>query len=467
MSPFPLEAIERYVMPKLSRFNHVLPWREGNFLAFNAITGALGVLTSEKYDVYQRLVAKLTNESSKNLDQEEQELLGHLQYGHFVVDKDQPEMDWLKFRYRKSRYDSTSLGLIVAPTMACNMACPYCFEGNKRGRMSPRIVESLIAFVEKQAGDLKDVSITWYGGEPLLAFDVIEDITESMLELAGEYKFSYECTGMITNGYLLDNKTVDRIVEMNMGEVQVTIDGPARVHDIKRPLKNGQGSFDTILANLQYAADKIPVVVRVNLDKDFTSDHVLELLGELERGGLRDKLAIYFGRLEPATPACSNISESCYEAKAYSETEIEYFRLLLERGFGIQRLPQPIMTFCFAQLENSFLIDPDGDMYRCFNYAGDKSRSMGNIQDELNLQNAEFNRLFAFDPFENEACRSCEILPICMGSCPSRRLDREVPEDEVCDSWKFNLEPMLELVALSRQQQARQSAEQAAQETSK
>ena len=116
-------------------------------------------------------------------------------------------------------------------------------------------------------------------------------------------------------------------------------------------------------------------------------------------------------------------------------------------------------------MTNSFLIDPDGDLYRCFNYAGDKSRAMGNVQQSVNYDHPEFSRLFAFDPFENASCRECDIMPLCMGSCPSRRIDRKVPDEEVCDSWKFNLEPMLELVALSRQQQARQRAARAAQET--
>jgi uncharacterized protein len=223
--PFPNALGERLKMPKLSQFNHIRPWRDGFYLAFNAASGALGLITSENYATYQRLEAKLSNGYEGDLDQEEQELLTQLKYGHFVIDSDLPELDWLKFRYRQARFDTTSLGLVIAPTMACNMACSYCFEDNKKGRMSPRVTEALIGFVEKQAKeDLIDVQIAWYGGEPLLAFDIIEDITESMLDLASEYKFDYECGGIISNGYLLDQKTTDRLVEMKTGQVQVTID---------------------------------------------------------------------------------------------------------------------------------------------------------------------------------------------------------------------------------------------------
>ena len=441
-------------MPKPSNFNHFQPWQNGYFLAFNAVSGALAMMTSENYDTYKALISKLSGNSPDDLLEQERDLLSQLRHGNFMVDDGFAEMDWLKFRYRKLRFDPTSLGLIIAPTMACNMACTYCFEDNKRGRMSPRVVEGLLAFVEKQAETLQDVQVSWYGGEPLLALDIIEDITESMLDLAKEFKFTYASTGIITNGYLLDPPTIDRLAKMNIGQVQVTIDGPARTHNEKRPLKNGHGSFDTIIDNVRHAVEKLTVVIRINVDKSITPEIIEELLGELEAAGLRNKVTLYFGQLEPATKVCSNIADSCYESRAYSETEIAFYRLLLEHGFTAMKLPRPISTFCFAQLSNSFLIDPEGDMYRCFNYAGDKSRSMGKIHEEVSYQHAEFNRLFTFDPFENESCRSCDVMPLCMGSCPSRRLDRDVPEDEVCDSWKYNLEPMLDLVARSRQQQA-------------
>jgi len=451
-------------VPKLSLFNHFQPCGDGSHLAFNSASGALALMTSENYATYHRLATKLDDGAA--LEPAEQELLTQLQYGQFAVDNGLDELDRLRFRHRKTRYDWTALGLVIAPTMACNMACRYCFEGNKQGRMSPRTVEAVIAFIESRASGLKDIETTWYGGEPLLAMDIIEDLTESILDLAGEYKFNYTCAGMISNGYLLDRKNADRLAEMKLGQVQVTIDGPARIHDQKRPLKNGRGSFDTIIANLQYASTKLPVVVRINLDKSFTPEIIEELLGELDAAGLRNRVAVYFGQLEPATATCSNISESCYESRAFSQTELTYYRLLTEHGFFIQKLPEPITTFCFAQLVNSFLIDPDGDLYRCFNYAGDKARAMGNVAQALDYQHAEFNRLFSFDPFEHEACRQCEVLPLCMGGCPSRRSDRKVADDEVCDSWKYNLEPMLELVALSRQRQAQQRTGQT-QETSK
>jgi uncharacterized protein len=112
-----------------------------------------------------------------------------------------------------------------------------------------------------------------------------------------------------------------------------------------------------------------------------------------------------------------------------------------------------------AQVISSFLVDPDGDIYRCFNHVGDKSLIMGNISEAIDFRNKNFLRLFRFQPFSDETCGSCNFLPICMGGCPSRRTDRGLVGEQLCDSWRHNLEPMLEIIALSRQQQMQRQKE--------
>jgi uncharacterized protein len=438
-------------MPLLSRYNHFYPWRDGYYLAFNARSGAVALMTGDNYAMLQQLGPKLVNGSTDGLSSDEQALLKQLDYGMFVHADTLDEIEHLKFEHRRIRYDDSTLGLVIAPTMACNMACVYCFEENKKGRMSAQVMDNLLLFVEKRAPRLTTVDVSWYGGEPLLALPVIEQITQSLIKMGSENKFKYTAS-MITNGYLLTNDVVDKLVSLKVGSIQVTLDGPARLHDQKRPLKNGKNSFDTILKNLLYASTRISVGIRVNVDKSFTVDLISELLDELEQAGLRERVGVYFGLIEPSTTACSNITESCYEVSDFSKIEIDFYARLLQRGFRIDKLPSPSMTFCMAQMVNSFLIDPDGDFYRCFNYVGDKNKSAGNLNQPISFDHPNFARLFQFDPFEDETCRSCTILPVCMGSCPARRADRNLSREKICESWKYNLQPMLEIIAWSRQQ---------------
>ncbi|MGB5138833.1 MAG: SPASM domain-containing protein, partial [Candidatus Zixiibacteriota bacterium] len=232
----------------------------------------------------------------------------------------------------------------------------------------------------------------------------------------------------------------------------ITLDGPERIHNKRRALKNGKDSFKQILANMQYAATKLFVSLRINVDKAIEESAIEELLLELKAAGLEQKISIYFGQLEPATTVCSNIADNCYNSVDFSEVEIEYFRLLQHHGFKIEKLPSPVSAFCLAQRVNAFVIDHEGYLYRCFNYAGDAERAMGNITSPIDYQHPNFTRLFDFNAFESDKCRSCSILPVCLGGCPSQRIDRNLTEDELCQGWRHNLKPMLEVIACSRQQ---------------
>jgi uncharacterized protein len=439
-------------MYKISRYNHFQPWSDGYHLAFNAVSGAVALMTAENYALYKDLARRLTDGSNQVFSPQEQELLNQLKYGKFIHPDYYDELEELKFMHRSSRFERTALGLVLAPTMACNMACVYCFEGNKKGIMSAGVIENLIKFVENQARHLRELNVSWYGGEPLLAMGVIEDLTETFLDMGQEHDFDYTAS-MISNGYLLTKENVDRLRKLKVETVQVTLDGPSHVHNRKRPLKNGKESFHTIVENAAYASTKMQVSIRVNIDRSFTEDMIVQLLEELKPAGLRQRVGINFGRIEAATSACASISDDCLGTSDFSEVEKAYYRLLFEHGFMVGKLPQPTATVCMSQLTNSFLIDHEGRHYRCFNYVGDESKAAGNIKDAIDYNNPRFTDLFAFDPFEDEMCRNCNILPICMGGCPARRFEGKVNKEELCDSWKHNLKPMLETIALARQQQ--------------
>ncbi|MBN2227430.1 MAG: SPASM domain-containing protein [candidate division Zixibacteria bacterium] len=441
----------------LSRYNRFQPWQNGYHIAYNARSGAVALMTEENYRTYLAIGEKLSGRDTGELNASEQALLDQLAYGKFAFPTEYDELAAIKFTHQLNRFESSSLGLIVAPTMNCNMACTYCFEQNKRGSMPPEVIEALIEFVEKRAPGLRHVDINWYGGEPLLAMAAIEDITQSMLDLAAEHAFTYT-SSMISNGYLLTPDIVDRLVDAKVSMVQITLDGPRRVHDERRPLKNGRGSFDRIIENITYAVKKMAIGVRVNIDKQYNEALIAELLAELEAAGLQQRVGIYFGLLEPASEVCANIAENCYNANEFSEVEVQYYRQLLQHGFRILRLPSPVGVYCMAQIVNAFLVDPDGDIYRCFNHVGDKSKIMGNIRNPINYEDPNFRRLFAFDPFEDSMCRECSILPICMGGCPAKRVDRNLIGEELCETWRHNLHSMLDIIAASRQQQQQAAA---------
>ena len=142
----------------------------------------------------------------------------------FLVDECFDENEFLKYYNNKVRFTSDYFCLTIAPTLSCNFDCPYCFENKRPGMMSKVVQEELIRFVEgKIKKGIKTLEISWYGGEPLLCFDIIKDLTEKIIKIANSYTCKCKI-GMISNGYFLNEEIVTFLENHNIS-FQITIDG--------------------------------------------------------------------------------------------------------------------------------------------------------------------------------------------------------------------------------------------------
>jgi len=441
-------------MKKVSKYNHIIAWQEGYYIAYNARSGGLALLTPENVNIIQKLFDKLGTEQENSLSPEEQKLVDQLMFGSFVYSDPREEIDILRFQHSIYRYDQTELGLTIAPTMACNMACEYCYEGNKKGIISDKVIDEICRFIEEQCGHLDKVGINWFGGEPLLAINQIHEISQKVISLSEKFDFDFSAQ-VISNGFLMTPGIADGLSDLKVKSVQVTLDGPSRIHNRNRPLKKGGDSFQQIVSNIKYASQKMAVAVRVNIDRSFSREIIEEMFDELAAADLKKRVGVYFGMVEPVSEVCGNIAENCFNNHDFSKFQIELYSLLLEKGFNIHTIPRPCAFHCMAQTINSFIVDPDGNLYRCLGFTGNPEKSMGNIADEIDYGHPNFTEFFDFNPFENDTCRECNILPICMGGCPSRRVERNLEEGEACGTWKHNLPEMLDIIARSRQAKAK------------
>lgn len=118
--------------------------------------------------------------------------------------------------------EENDIGLTVAPTMACNFRCPYCYE---KGKEYVTMNRETVNKVKKYFNNLKEryrhVAITWYGGEPLLAFPIIEELMESIYE---KFERKYVAVSVVTNGYLLTENVARKMKKLNISSIQITID---------------------------------------------------------------------------------------------------------------------------------------------------------------------------------------------------------------------------------------------------
>ena len=108
------------------------------------------------------------------------------------------------------RAGNTTFFLTIAPTLACNFGCDYCFENSQSHRMSESTQDTLLRFSDEHVRDAKQMLITWFGGEPTLCLDIIEKLQENFIELATKHRIALLPSSIITNGYLLDRPMAEQ-----------------------------------------------------------------------------------------------------------------------------------------------------------------------------------------------------------------------------------------------------------------
>lgn len=428
---------------KPSPYNHFFEANEGRFiLAYNSFTGALAEIERENYSRVQQLLAHPDQAATA----QDHEFLQCLKDGGFLIPDAVDQLVALRTKARSLRLEGTLLALTVAPTLACNFDCNYCYESRSNVRMSEETQEALIRFTDhhlRRAGALR---ICWFGGEPTLCFGMIERLQTRLLELAQRHHADIVPGTIITNGYLMDEAMARRLKELQVTQAQISIDGPRPVHDSRRKLRNGGGTFDRILDNLAATCDILDVNVRINVDKG-NVDSAYEVVEVMQGRGILPKVRVTFAQVTSSGEACSGIRDRCYDSEEFARNLVQIHGRLLEHG--INRVDPPRVLggiACGALASGNFVVSPTGHLFRCWeDLSMDARKSIGDLfshQPEPG-QEANLEAYRSWDPLKLPECKTCGVLPICLGGCPVSGMQKAAPVRGDCVYWKYNLREML------------------------
>ena len=374
--------------------------------------------------------------------------LGLLREKHVLVQAGEEEDVLLVRRHRRRAtcFDASTLGLTICPTLRCNFRCPYCFEASQQdgGFMSAATQDRLVEWVAEQE-DARSLSVAWYGGEPLLAFDTVCSLTERLRALG----LAYAKASMVTNGYLLDGAKIARLGELGIASVQITLDGPREVHDARRVLADGGPTFDRILGNVTALTDSGwdgRCDIRVNVDKR-NLDGFLTLRAELLHRFEGKKLSVYPGHVDvlgdQAYDTCS-----CLARDDWASFALELARHWVFTRGGLHPADGADGT-CVATRRQGFVVGPEGELYKCWTDVGRPSMMVGSIHAGETITDPVLVARYAtgVDPYSDPRCRVCAVLPICGGGCAHRRLlaKYEGREDvDSCSLYRTRLQDCLE-----------------------
>lgn len=420
---------------KPSRYNVFIPY-DTSYLVFNGISGALAQIEPEKYQQYQNFV-------NQGISVDEEFLQG-LIYGGFLIDQELDERQLLKKRMLAQRYSSNALSLTIAPTLRCNFRCPYCYEEGAElaGMMDEHVQDLLVKFIEENYAGIRTLDVTWYGGEPLMGLDVISRLTARFREMSERLNFTYSAH-MVTNGYLLTTDNVQKLKELGITTVQITLDGPPESHNQRRTTVDRKPTFAKILENIKAAADHLGISVRVNVDKQNINE-CEQIIDIMKNEGLQEKIYLYFASVDAHQR--DELKDQCYSREMFSTHNMIFRRKLIEAGFKDYYLyPQRKGNYCGADSVNSFVIDPLGYCYKCWSDIGFHDKAVHKLGEDGGdyVQKFTFEKnvlkYLLFDPTEDANCSECKILPLCMGGCPYFRVN----QDEFCDEVKYQLDQIL------------------------
>lgn len=341
-----------------------------------------------------------------------------------------------KILYSEDDYEKYAEYAVASPVKAmclniahdCNLRCEYCFAstgdfGKGRKLMSFETGKKAIDFLLEKSGDRKNLELDFFGGEPLMNFEVVKQIVEyarSREEECGK-RFRFTIT---TNGLLLDDEKID-FINREMSNVVLSIDGRKSVNDNVRKRVDGSGCYDTIIPKFKKLVsergDKEYYVrgtfTRYNLD---FSDDVFSLYNE----GF-DQISV-----EPVVSS-SELPYSLTE-KELSSVFREYERLagrILENEqkgnkfnffhfmLDLDQGPCAIKRLRGCGCGNEYVaVTPDGDIYPCHQFVGIEEYKMGNLDEGTfdTEMKSDFSKAHVYTKPE---CRQCWAKFYCSGGC--------------------------------------------------
>lgn len=437
---------------KLSHYNHFVPALiEGQTLAYNSLSGAFLVLSDEQLYEVERLfeAAEMAAIDTTALTETQQHLLD----AGFVIADELDERSVIHHRYYDGRDHVEGLSLTVTPTVNCNFGCGYCFQSHSNRKMTAEDIENLKQFAAERLKPDTHLSITWFGGEPLTAFDVIEQLGPYFYELAVSRRCGFS-HAMITNGYLLTAEKAQFIGSIpNFSYAQITLDGAPSDHDKRRMTLGNQGTFERILRNIKAAVPYIPISIRVNVDRRNIEGLPL-LLQRLKAEGLAQHVGVYLAHVWEYT---AEVEESDFLTKEEFATVQSQFQFMKFRmGFTTNRqLPTPKRgNQCVADHPNGYVASPNGLLFNCWNEvhlpANEASGRYDGLEEIIYLDviNDNNQRWATYDPFVHDPCQTCKVAPLCMSGCPWESRKNPTFATGYCTPLRFNLPDHLRLFHL-------------------
>ncbi|HVH27042.1 MAG TPA: radical SAM protein [Vicinamibacterales bacterium] len=441
------------MQPSIFNVRVPVPTRNEVFL-MNTLTDAQLLVSPDVIDLLDRCDG--SDPPHQPYTEDERETLTSLAEHGFVVPDRAADRGALDRYFSSVKNDTAELSVTLLTTLQCNFACDYCFQGdhgdyNKFAeKMSIETATQVAAWIERQLDAVRPetLALTFFGGEPLLNLPVMYYLAETLCARTQARGVPMSIS-VITNGLLLTTEVVERLLPFGLKGVKITLDGDRETHNRMRPLRGGQGTFDRLIENIRSVAGRCRVAIGGNFDES-SADSFSALLEYLSQQSFADQLvnvnfkpivrndrtpdvATLRGKgivpllpvndsgvpLKPLNGTCmSNVGEGsgvgCDSCEFLDDKWSQLREQTKRHGFstpdGVHGGP------CHVHHVHAHTIGPDGSLYACPGFTGEKALSTGHIDGRHdNMRESALERFERLHPWDE--CADCAFIPVCAGGC--------------------------------------------------
>lgn len=394
-------------MWKVSKFAHFLDYQDV-YVIFNYLTNSI-IKVKNKRDIDKIL-------SGKWLEVENQPLFKRLIKENIVAEKNTDEDGLGRLSYYDTIFNR-ELSITILSSEECNFRCKYCYENFKHRNISEDVIENFSMYFKKVFREYEKINIDWFGGEPLLGIEGIDALSQKMIELCRQYGKPYTAS-ITTNGYLLTPDIFYRLLKDKVYSFQITLDGLSDVHDSNRVLRNGGGTFDTIINNLRNIRDTVKssicnITIRTNVTRSLLDSMDSYLKFMEEEFGHDNRFKFYFrpvgdwggNRVKTISNRLISSLDDLYSSILTSNHTLNYdayANVLFNR-------------MCPTTNRNNFILGTDGTIYKCTMLFDEEFNKIGSLLKggKLEINYEKLSKWVLGNIPKSENCKQCNVESLC------------------------------------------------------
>jgi uncharacterized protein len=407
-----------------SRYNIFSKIRDSeNYFIMNLLTGSADILDK---DDAEKVKAVQAGNNFQNDD-----FVRELKAKGYLMDSDEESRIYRKkyLDFIDSR-DNDEIQLFFITNYSCNFACSYCYQdqyNNPVQELSTELIDSFFTYIKSEFAGRKKY-ITIFGGEPLLNSPKQKKLLEHLIATANESKLGI-C--FVTNGYTLE-EYIPVLKNSKIREIQVTLDGTETIHNKRRFLKSGAGTFDKIVRGIDVCLENhIPINLRMVADRE-NIDNLPELAQlAIDRGWTKNPgFKTQIGR-NYELHHCQSATDKLFSRITLFERIFDLVRQhphilqFHKPAYSVARflfengdLPDPLFDSCPA-CKTEWAFDYTGKIYPCTATVGKAEESIGTFYPSVSRNSLLIDEWERRDITSIEECKECNVQLACGGGCGS------------------------------------------------